>query len=124
MISSQQGPHFTYIDSGSFNVLLVGKNGIITGVENKIANTTNSLVVNKDGCKYTLINPGANHGHIHITGVKEIKVTGAEKEKIPPGQPPDYPLVEITFVPAPMMHSIMNVEYIMGAGTNVISTNG
>ena len=96
MESKQQGPAYTYSDVGSFIVELNGKNAKMI---EKINNNTDVLIVSK--CKYVLINPGANHGHIHITGVRQIIVT--------PAQPPNYPLVEISFISAPMSYSTFRV---------------
>ena len=96
MISWQEVGIATYIDSGSFVISIEGKTGkIIEKVNN---NTTDKLEYHSlTECTYKIINPGANHGLIHITGVRQIKLT--------PANPPDYPTVEISFIPKPIVYS-------------------
>ena len=97
--SKQQGANYSYLDNGSFVVALDGKNSRL--IETRNNNSTDKLEFDADGCTSILINPRANHGHIHITGVKEIKVT--------PAVSPNFPLVEITFIPAPMVYSTFKI---------------
>lgn len=96
--SKQQGSQYSYIDKGSFVISLNGEN---TKIIETVNNSPDILDV-KDECSHKVINPGANHGHIHITGTKSIKLT--------PAQPPNFTLVEITFIEAPMVYSTFLIQ--------------
>lgn len=93
--SKQEGGNFSYLDKGSFVVELNGNQSRL--IEAKNENSTDKLLFVVDRCKSKLINEGANHGHIHIKGAKEIKVTPAEQ--------PNHALVEITFLKTPIVYS-------------------
>lgn len=112
MISRQQRSNYSYTDTGSFVVSVDGRNAKIIERVNK--NSTDNLEFSCD-CTYTLINPAANHGHIHITGVKNIKLT--------PAQPPAYPLVEIEFIAAPMRYSTLQITLKDKNGKTFTSTS-
>ncbi len=110
--SKQEGSNFSYIDEGSFVVSLEGKTARLIETKNK--NSTDKLEFVATGCKSTLINAGLNHGHIHITGVKEIKVTPAEA--------PNYPFVDISFIPARMVYSTFRITCTDKSGKKFTST--
>ncbi|RYY11881.1 MAG: hypothetical protein EOO04_34475 [Chitinophagaceae bacterium] len=95
MVSRQEVGTATYIDTGSFVVAIDGESGKLVEKVNK--NITDELEYLITECTYVLINPGANHGNIHITGAKHIKVT--------PAKAPDFPSVEISFIASPMVYS-------------------
>ena len=111
MESMQQGPTYSYLDKGSFVVSLEGVNARIIETVNE--NSTDKLEF-ACNCTYRLINRGANYGHIHITGVKSIKVT-------PPAFP-NPPEVEIEFIEAPMRYSTLEITFIDKHGKRFTST--
>lgn len=82
--SAAWGGVVTYKDQGSFVVSLEKNKPAVIGIKNNLETIA-------DNCSKIILNPNTCTGIIHITGIKEIKVT--------PGQPD--PVIEIAFIQRP-----------------------
>lgn len=90
----------TYKDIGTFVVSI--EKGKARIIEKENYNSIDDF--GYKGCACTLINKGANHGLIHITGVKSIILNPAK----PPGQP--YATVVIEFIQVPVSMSSLSCD--------------